>query len=645
MPDRAATPALGHDPELRAALEHAHLPTLVMALVHLTGDTTWLSDRYKPARPRGGEDPDDGGFPVEVQREIRDAAEQAVLAWRAGKPLYTDLSDAELHRMMCHYTGENVDPATVPMAAEEIGLVDRDDTWRLPAVPQATERLRAIVIGAGLSGICAGIKLDAMRIPYVVLERGTDVGGTWYANRYPGAGVDSPSHLYQYSFEQHADWSRYFAKRDEIHAYYSRVCDKYGVRKNIRFRTEVTRAIWREELAEWEVHVQGPDGPDVLYAPIVISAVGLLNRPSIPAIPGAGSFRGPAMHTAEWDTEVDLTGKRVAVIGTGASAMQLVPAAAQVAGHVTIFQRSPQWATPMFNYHNEVPEEVRYLMRHVPYYLAWYRYRQFWNWNDRLHPHLQIDPNWEHPDRSINAVNDRTRKFLTNYIVGILKDRPDLIEKCVPDYPPYGKRMLLDNGWFETLLRDNVELVTEKITEITPNGVVTADGVEHEADVLAYATGFEAHKVLYPIEIIGRNGYDLRKDWGDDDARAYLGICIPDVPNFFCVFGPNTALGHGGSIVFHNEIQIRYIMGMLRMMAERDIRSVAVRRDVHDEYNRRVDEAHSRMIWSHRGMTTWYRNRAGRVVSLSPWRLVDYWHMTRQPNLDDFIVDYHGSHR
>src|SRR5690606_29898231 len=207
------------DPQLRAALEQAHLPTLVMVLVHLTGDLRWLDERYRPALPRGGQDPEDGGFSAEVQCELREAAEEAILAWRLGKPLRTEFTDAELHRMMCHSTAEDIDPATVPMAAEEIGLVDRDATWRQPTVPPASDRLSAIIIGAGLSGICTAIKLDAMRIPYTVIERAGDVGGTWYANRYPGAGVDSPSHLYQYSFEQYPDWPEYFSKRDEIQAY------------------------------------------------------------------------------------------------------------------------------------------------------------------------------------------------------------------------------------------------------------------------------------------------------------------------------------------------------------------------------------------------------------------------------------------
>lgn len=623
---------------LERALEDAHLPTLLMVLRQLTGDPVWTTGRYAPKPPRGGVDPEDGGLPPEVQAEIRAAALDTIRAWREGKIEPAELGLDELLDMMRFSTADDtIDPATVPMAAEEMGLIDRDEVWRPSSVPPS-ETLSVIVVGAGLAGLLMGIKLNACGIPYVIVERNSDVGGTWIDNQYPGAGVDSPSHLYEYSFEQFPDWPAYYSKREDIHAYFARVADKYEVRRNIRFETHVERATWDENASEWSVLIRDAKGTHELRAPIFVSAVGLLNQPSVPDIPGADRFAGIAMHTGDWDPSVDLAGKRVAVVGTGASAMQLVPAICEEAEHVTVFQRSPQWAIPVPDYHRQVSEGTKYLLRHVPFYAAWFRYRQFWNWNDKVYPALKIDPEWTDPERSINAANDRTRAFLTRHITRSLEGRPDLIEKCLPTYPPYGKRILMDNGWYETMKRDDVSLVTEKIVEITPTGVVTADGAEHTVDVIAWATGFHAHRLLYPMEIIGRGGVRIRDVWGDDDARAYLGMTVPDMPNFFCLFGPNTALGHGGSIVFHTELQVRYVMGMLRMMTDRRIASVEVRRDVHDRYNQRVDEEHARMIWAHKGMTTWYRNKKGRVVSLSPWRLVDYWKMTRRPDIADFHV-------
>ncbi len=624
---------------LERALADAHLPTLLMVLRQLSGDPVWLTDRYAPSPPRGGTDPDDGGLAPDVHDEIRAATLSAVTAWQRGELTASALSENDLLQMMRFSTADpTIDPATVPMAAEELGLVDRDATWRAPSRPPASA-LPVVVVGAGLAGILMGIKLGSAHIPYVIIERNTDVGGTWMDNWYPGAGVDSPSHLYEYSFEQFPDWPAYYSMREDIQAYFARVADKYGVREHVRFETHVEKATWDEAAAEWVIDISGSDGAETLRAPILVSAVGLLNQPSTPAIPGIEDFQGLAVHTGTWDPDIDLRGKRVAVIGTGASAMQLVPSIADETEHVTVFQRSPQWAIPVPDYHRGVSAGTRFLLRHVPYYAAWFRYRQFWNWNDKVYPALKIDREWADPDRSINAPNDRTREFLTKHITRTLDGRPDLIEKCLPTYPPYGKRILMDNGWFETMLRDDVDLVTEKVTQVTTGGVVTSDGVEHDVDVIAWATGFNAHRLLHPMDVTGRNGVNIRDVWGDDDARAYLGISVPDLPNFFCLFGPNTALGHGGSIVFHTEVQVRYVMGLIRQMTDREVRSVEVRREVHDSYNERVDQTHAEMIWSHHGMTTWYRNDKGRVVSLSPWRLVDYWSMTREPNLADFHID------
>ncbi|ORB76690.1 monooxygenase, partial [Mycobacterium timonense] len=266
----------------------------------------------------------------------------------------------------------------------------------------------------------------------------------------------------------------------------------------------------------WTVSSRDSDGsPRAVTANVVISAVGLFNKPKIPDIAGMDRFTGPMFHTAQWPEDLDVTGKRVAVIGTGASAMQVVPAIAGKVGQVTVFQRSPQWIGPCAEYFAPVPEDVHFLMDHVPYYQAWYRFRLAWVFNDRVHPSLQIDPQWGDPARSLNAVNDGHRRYFTRYLVSQLEGRPDLIEKCLPDYPPFGKRMLLDNGWFAALKRDNVRLVTEGVDSITERGVCSSGGDEVEADVVVFSTGFETTRYLQPIEFVGRGGTRLREIWGD----------------------------------------------------------------------------------------------------------------------------------
>jgi len=624
---RRAVPAGGAD-ELSADIEHANLPSLVPVLYQLTGDRKWLGARYRPTRSRGMDDNDSGGFPPEVAAEIKQAAVAAVLDWEAGaKPAVPAPTGDVLLELLELANGEHVPPEYVEFAAEDLGFIER------PAPRAASPDIDVIVIGAGISGMLAVIQLRQAGFErIVVLEKNDDVGGCWLENRYPGAGVDTPSYLYSYSFTQR-DWATHFAKRDEVENYLRRVADEYRVRDAIRFNTEVVSAEFDPRSARWTVRT---DRGDELSARILISATGVLNRPKIPSIPGRESFEGPAFHTAEWPDGLDLSGKRVAVIGTGASAMQVVPAIAGEVESLWVFQRSPQWIAPNNVYFSAIDPAVHRLMARVPFYARWYRARLAWNFNDRVHPSLQIDPDWPHFDRSINAANDGHRRVFTRYIEEQLSDRPDLIEKVLPDYPPFGKRMLLDNGWYAALRRPNVHLVTEAVTRIGPSSVYGAGGTEAEVDVVVFATGFHTHRYLYPMRIVGRSGRTLADTWGPENAHAYLGITVPDFPNLFILCGPGTALGHGGSFITVAECQVRYVVDLLVTMAERGLRTVEVRPEVEADYTRRHDDAHAKMLWSHPGMTNWYRNEQGRVVATMPWRIVDYWRMTRCAALEDY---------
>jgi 4-hydroxyacetophenone monooxygenase len=627
--------------ELRAALEQAHLPTLLLAMATLSGDEAWLRDEWRPAAPRGADEDNTGGLPPEAQSAIREAAFELILAARAGKPAAPPPPPERIIEMLEISLGPgNALPETIgPLLAEELGVADRDVVINDP--PPA-EDFRVVIIGGGFAGLCAAIKLQKAGVAFTIVEKNDNVGGTWLENTYPGCGVDTPSHLYSFSFAQRPDWPRYFARRDELHAYLVDLADTYGLRPFMRFGLEVESMTWQAGEGEWALTVRpaAPGGErESLRANVVISATGYLNRPAYPSIEGLDTFAGPCMHTARWRPEVEVAGKRVAVIGTGASAMQLVPAIAGIAERVIVFQRSPQWGLPNPNQPRSVSAATQLLMREVPYYLGWYRLRLVWNFGDRLFPALQIDPEWPHPDRSVNAINDRHRQFLTKYIAAELGDRTDLLDKCVPDYPPYGKRPLLDAGWFRTVRRPDVNLVTDRVARITPGGVVTGAGEEIPADILVLATGFQNLNLLAPIEVRGRSGRTLRETWGDDDATAHLGITVPDFPNFFMLLGPNTIAGHGGSAALGIEMEVRYVMGMIARMVDERLAAVECRQDVHDAYVDRLDSAMQGTIWVHSGMTTYYRNSRGRVVSTMPWTNAEYWHMTHEPDLDDFIVE------
>ncbi|MDY7106353.1 MAG: NAD(P)-binding domain-containing protein [Actinomycetota bacterium] len=610
---------------------------LLMCLVHLTGDTRWLAEPYLPRRDvRLIADPD-AGFSPEIKAEIRDAA-LALLAGGAPEPTLHDPGPELLGRMMSVCLGEDVPPEYVAMMREDMGFADGDPAWASEPAPAQERRPTVLVVGAGASGIALGAKLLGLGFETTIVEKNDDVGGTWLENRYPGCGVDTPNHFYSYSFVPNHGWRHYFSPREELWAYLDRCADDLGVRDHIRFGHEVTAADWDEAARRWRVTVRTASGTERLEADVVVSAIGHMNRPSIPDIAGIDDFDGPIFHSARWPDGLDLAGKRVAVIGTGASSMQIVPTIAPDVDQLTVFQRSAQWARPIPEYDQEVLPGTQWLLEHVPYYGTWYRYTLFWRYGDGLLRWLQKDPEWPHPERSLNRVNDRHRRELTDHIESVLAERPDLVERCVPTYPPYGKRMLIDNGWFATLLRPNVELVTDPISRITPTGVVTADGTLHEVDVVVLATGFVVTDLTARLGVTGRDGRRLDEAWADDNPSAHLGITVPGFPNLFCMYGPNTNLGHGGSGIFIAECQTRYITGCLLAMAEQGIDALDCRPEAHEAWVRRVDDAHEDMIWTHPGMSTWYRNRHGRVVSTMPFRLVDYWQMTHEPRLDDFEV-------
>ncbi|MGB7365201.1 MAG: NAD(P)/FAD-dependent oxidoreductase [Rhodococcus sp. (in: high G+C Gram-positive bacteria)] len=612
------------------AVDAANMPSLVAVLYQLTGDHTWLEDPFRPTRSRGMDDNDEGGFSADVASTIRDAAVDAIVAWSAGAPVAVPSpTQDQLVEMISAAVGEQVPAEFAEMIAEDMGFAVPDARRAAPS------GLSAIVIGAGVSGMLASIQLHEAGIEHVVLEKNSDVGGGWFENTYPGAGVDTPSHLYSYSFAPRA-WTSHFGKRDEVWEYLRDVAAEHGLRDRIRFDTEVSRASYDADNQNWTVDTAAGD---TLTADVLITATGQLNRPKLPTITGMDLFEGPIFHTAEWPADLDLAGKRVAIVGSGASAMQVLPAIASTVEHATVFQRSPQWVASSDVYFEPIDDDVNFLMDTLPLYRLWYRARLAWNFNDRVHESLQIDSSWSDPARSVNAVNDGHRRVFTRYIEKQLEGRPDLIEKALPDYPPFGKRMLLDNGWFEALRRDNVTLIAEGVQSMGARNVTAADGTEVEVDVVILATGFETHKLLTPIDVRGRSGTSIREMWGPENAHAYLGITVPDYPNMFITCGPGTVLGHGGSYITIAECQVRYIVDMLSTMTERGLGAVEVKPDTEREYVQAHDEAHSKMIWSHEGMNNWYRNEAGRVVSTLPWRIVDYWQMTRQANLADFDVE------
>jgi 4-hydroxyacetophenone monooxygenase len=632
---------MADDAELDRALEAAHLPALVAAMVHLTGDAGWLKPEWTPVYTplsRG-----ETGLPEEVQAEIRAKAKVAIEAYLAGAPLKAPTPDTPtLRRVMDFVAGAPIPETYADFLIDELaisGKSSKDPQFEQPQLKAAARQLKVLVIGAGMSGILAGIRLSQAGIGFEIVESNPDVGGTWLVNTYPGCRVDNSNHMYSYSFEPNHAWPQHFSPQPELLKYFRGVAAKYDLKKHIRFETTVESLTWDDARSVWRAELKAGDGRrETVEANAVITAVGQLNKPKMPQIEGVGTFAGPAFHSAQWRHDVDLAGKRVAVIGTGASAYQFVPEIAPKVAHLTVFQRTPPWGLPVPHYHEDVPEGMKWLLEHVPYYDKWYRFWLFWMTTEGFLPMVKADEGWNGPATAVGAANLGLREMAAAALAAQVADRPDLLPHVVPTYPVGGKRAVLDNGvWLGALKRPNVELVTQTVSRIAPGGVVTADGVEHPADVLIYGTGFTASRFLSGLKVTGRGGRELHDAWAGD-ARAYLGMTTPGFPNFFMIYGPNTNIVVNGSIIFFSECSVRYIVGALRLLAETGAKAIEVKRGVHDDFNVRVDEANKGWAWGSEGVSSWYKNEFGRVSQNWPFGLIDYWRATLAPNPDDFVL-------
>ncbi|OAN83442.1 monooxygenase [Erythrobacter sp. EhN03] len=621
---------------LKDGIANANIPALLMVLYQMTGEATWLQEPFAPGRSPGLDDNDSGQLPDEVQTQIRTAAEEAIEAWLAGRPLAIERpTNLRLAEMLSVAMTEHVPEEYGDIVAAGMGY-DLEPTAEAAIAADKT----AIVIGGGVSGICAGIELGKLGIDYTLFEKNEDFGGTWFENRYPGCGVDTPSLTYTFSCRPN-DWSMYFPLRDEIEGYLLDTAREFGLYDKACFRTHVEEARWNTATDQWDVTITTPDGKRETHsADYLFSAVGILNIPKYPQIDGLDEFAGEVYHTSRWPAEADLSGKRVAVIGNGASGMQVAPAIADEVSRMTIFARSKQWAAPFPQFRKKVPEGVRYLMQVVPLYRAWLEQRLSWTFNDRVHGTLFRDPEWEHPERAVNEINDAHRRVFTRYVEEQLQDRPELIERVLPEYPPFAKRMLLDNGWFRTIKKPNVDLIPEHLAKVDGNTLSTSSGETVEADVIILATGFQTTNVLGSYDIVGREGQLLRDHWGEDNASAYLGTLVPGFPNFFILLGPNVGSGHGGSMIRNIENQMHFAGQVVQCAEAQEASTVEVKETAYTDYSRRIDDAHDRLVWTHPGTENWYRNSQGRVVAITPWRNDAFWRMTRSPDDADLEFDH-----
>jgi 4-hydroxyacetophenone monooxygenase len=637
----AGRPFDDDDATIAAALEDVSIPALLCSLVHLTGDPSWVRG---PVRPLMAVPTDfQSGIDAAACAEVRRRALPAIAAFRDGGGVLPPPPSPELVVEMMSFLGcEPVKPEFVPMFVEDLHLTT-DDTGRIDWGDEVSDAQRAdshaVIVGCGESGILAAIRLQQAGIPFTIIEKNAGPGGTWWENHYPGSRVDIPSHFYCYSFEPADHWTEYFARQPELREYFVRIVRERDLERRTRFETRVTAARWDAARGRWSVEVVDAQGrTDHIDARFVISAVGSLNVPKLPDIPGMDTFAGPSFHSARWDHTADHRGTRFALVGAGASGFQIAPTIADEVEHLTVFQRTAQWMFPNPVYHRAVPAGDAWAMRHLPFYARWFRFQIFYPASGLSAERLHMDPDWHDPDGlTVSEMNAQRRKMLTQWIESQLADRPDILARVIPDYPTSGKRMLQDNGsWLRTLKKPNVTLVRTGIERIVPDGIVDDDGTHHPADVICYATGFRPYESLSPVHVVGRDGVVLGEQWGNEPT-AYLGITVPNFPNFFCLYGPGTSLSVGASLIFQSERQVTFVLAAIHETLASGHRTIEVRPEVHDGYAARYRVEADRLVQSHPSVKhSHYKNDAGKIYTLNPWPVPTYWRWTHQCDPADF---------
>jgi cation diffusion facilitator CzcD-associated flavoprotein CzcO len=491
--------------------------------------------------------------------------------------------------------------------------------------PQGRQPTIAI-IGAGFGGLCTGARLSRLGYEnFTIYEKSDGVGGTWHDNSYPGATCDVPSHLYSLSFELYPEWSRLFPPRDEIQTYQHLLVERYGLGPHLRLNTTIESLVYDDNSSTWTLRLVGGDGgaehvTEEVRADIVVSGLGQLNIPAYPDIAGIEDFAGEQFHSARWNHDIDLTGRSVAVIGTGASAVQFVPPVAEQVAHLSLFQRSANWVMPKPDRPFADHERTRF--RDHPALMRAYRARIY----------LEFESRWPLFLGKPGFLPATVKKMGIAHLKEHIADR-DLRAKLIPDYPPGCKRLLISNDFYPALARDNVDVITDTIAEVDADGVRTVDGTHHPADVIIYGTGFETTNFLAGLEVKGIDGTSLHEVW-QDGADAYLGMAVAGFPNLFLLYGPNTNLGHN-SILFMIEAQVHQILSLMRAKARRGAAVVEVRREAQAEFARDVEKKAGKTVWAE-GCHSWYKTASGRITNnWTSWTLA-YWWRTRRANVEAF---------
>jgi 4-hydroxyacetophenone monooxygenase len=609
----------------------AELPVLLTAIAAITGDRAFIPAALRPPlTPVDTEPHPNGGMSPEQQDAARALALDGLRRLRdAQLDSVATLGDDEVTALLDFLTGGRRD--WHPSLRHELAIVPEGSgrpTWNLADHPGRSD-FSVLIVGAGIAGIAAAHRYEQAGIPSTVIEDTERLGGTWAKNTYPGVRLDTPTFGYSYSFAQRGDWPHQFAQGGEVLDYLREVAERTGIDERIEYSTRLTKLQWNEAARVWLATTRGPAGEmRTRRFSAVVSALGQLDRPNIPAFVGAERFRGEIMHSQEWRHDVDWKGKRVVVIGTGASAYQIVPAVVDDVASLTVFQRSAPWMLPAPTYHDEMTDAFAWLRRKVAHYAQWYRlWVTIGGIPGRLHT-VRGEEGWSGAPLSVSPKNHEVRERLIARLEEQFAGRPDLLSVAIPNYPPGAKRMLRDNGvWARALRAGHTRVVTTGITGFDEIGVIDGDGNRHEADVVVLATGFTASDYLDGVQVIGRDGIEIHDFWAGD-ARAYNGVTVPGFPNLFLIYGPNVGGVVAGSLHFMIERAVEFSLRAVHEVLIRGAAAVDVRRDALDRFVEWVDEGNRQMAWGQPYVRSWYQNTRGRVSQVWPYTNVEYWDAT-----------------
>lgn len=610
---------------IRRAVECADLAALRIAVFQASGDAEVA--KLGPVAQL------DAGDRARLVDRCVELIERDLGSWTLRVP-----SDDEIHEMLELVLGVPTSEGDFELRK---GVLSFDDFPFFADWPSgsggAPDGYHVAIIGGGFNGVATAVQLEQLGIPYTVYERRDELGGTWSINRYPDIRVDTLSSSYEYSFEKDYPWTEYFARGPEVKGYLQHIARKFGVEPNLRLGHDLVEARFDDDTALWNVTFRRPDGSTVSRTVnVVVSAAGLFANPKLPDFPGIDEFGGQVIHPTRWPDDIDLSDKRVAVIGNGSTGVQLLGRVAEMSAHVDVFQRTPQWISPRDKYGDPVEPEMRWLIDSMPGYWNWCRITSIMHLFDFHKDFLIRDPGFEATGGRVTARSEFVRNMLTEYIHSETGGRQDLIEKLVPDYAPMVRRPIVDNGWYRALTRDDVDLVTDDIVRFTATGIETADGAHHDVDVVVSATGFDVVKYLWPAEYFGRRGVNLHERWDEDSPMAYVGMLVPDFPNLFILYGPNSQPVSGGvALPAWYQMWAGFVARCITTMIEQGTPTVEVTEEAFLDYNERLEQESQNLIMVTEDASArrnYYVNERGRMQVNAPWETCDYFRMVSYPD-------------